>query len=44
LETLKEQTKKQTYTLTQIKTAWEKAEAEAKALEATIQNNQGGGV
>ena len=45
LETLKEQTKKQTDTLAQIKAAWEKAEAEAKALEATVQNNnQSGGV
>ncbi|MCL2051840.1 MAG: protein phosphatase 2C domain-containing protein [Lachnospiraceae bacterium] len=38
-ETLKEQTKKQTDTLAQIKAAWEKAEAEAVALNATIQNS-----
>ena len=38
LETFKEQTKKQTDTLAQIKAAWEKAEAEAKALEATVHN------
>ncbi|MCL2080092.1 MAG: protein phosphatase 2C domain-containing protein [Oscillospiraceae bacterium] len=43
LETLKEQTKKQTDTLAQIKAAWEKAKAEAQALEAIILNKQGGG-
>gem|GEM_PF-2564328 len=39
LEALKEQTKKQTDTLAQIKAAWEKAEAEAQTLEATIKCN-----
>ena len=43
VETLKEQTKKQTDTLAQIKAAWEKAEAEAKALEEAIQNNNQSG-
>jgi predicted nucleic acid-binding Zn-ribbon protein len=38
LETLKEQTKKQTDTLTAIREAWEKAEAEAVALEDKIKN------
>jgi chromosome segregation ATPase len=40
LETLKEQTRKQNDTLGTIKAAWEKAEAEAKAFEASIQNNK----
>lgn len=39
LETLKEQNKKQTDTLNTIKAAWERAEAEAIALEAILQNN-----
>jgi len=40
LEPLKEQSRKQTDTLSIIKAAWEKAEAEAKALEASIQDNK----
>lgn len=39
LETLNEQTEKQTATFTKIKSAWEQAEAEAQALETTVQNN-----
>ena len=40
LETIKEQVRKQTDTLSTIKAAWEKAEVEAKALESSIQDNK----